>query len=519
MDIDITIGPNITENKETDKSDSEYSDRDTHNSVLNDESVELQSTLLNTKTSISDVKSGDCVNLSFPKSRIERKASKEIIIEKLSGFEGRVQQEYNQHAVGQYMGPYDQNENLKLSIQLPKSKLDFKSYTEFHHSGDKCYEFYVKSYEEYDDHNKIDAYQIKARLKDCEESSSDESYDSKFYTCSKGNCKIPCPCPQCSSDQDQCKIHKMQHIALFDENKHAISIRSTSSFCLENNFFNHSYILKFSGIPIDCKKCAQDVFFHHSYHLEFHKRCRFCKHTFYKLRATTEKEHHSLEKEEVKYYKTVCPYCDKRFRGAFDARKHIESTHEQRGVYYKCDQCDKKYLSLKSKQYHETVEHSSVQLSILCDLCDATFKSEVNLKSHKKYVHADIRNWSCSDCEAKFKQKRDLRAHMLRIHKINQRKEDYLEHQEEKLLKCEFCCLTFGYKKNLKAHVRKNHSDDIKLFECVDCPSKFKERRTLINHQRVKHGPDRQEYACSVCGKIFSEKKSMNRHEKKHQQT
>ena len=76
------------------------------------------------------------------------------MIEKSSGFEGRVQQEYNQHAVGQYMGPYDQNENLKLSIQLPKSKLDFKSYTEFHHSGDKCYEFYVKSYEEYDDHNR-----------------------------------------------------------------------------------------------------------------------------------------------------------------------------------------------------------------------------------------------------------------------------------------------------------------------------------------------------------------------------
>ena len=519
MDIDITMELKITENNERDKSDSAYSDRDYHNSVLGDESVELQSTLLITKTSVSDRKSGNLINLCFPKSRIERKASKNRIIEKLSGFEGRVQQEYNKHSVGQYMGPYDQNEKLNLSIQLPNTKLNFESYTEFQHSGDKCYNFCVKSYEKYDDHNKIDAYQIKARLEDHEESSNDQSYDSKFYTCQRGNCKIPCTCPQCCSDQVQCTIHKMKHIALFDENKHAISIRSSSTFCLEKSFFNHSYILRYSGIPTDCKKCAQDVFFHHSYHLEFHEKCRFCRLTFYKLRATTEKEHHSLEKKEAKYYKTVCPYCDRRFREAFDARKHIESTHEQKGVYFKCDQCDKEFLSLKSKQYHETVKHSTFQLSISCDLCDTTFKSEVNLKSHKKYVHSDIRNWPCSDCEAKFKQKRDLRAHMLRIHNINLRKEDYLEHQEEKLLKCEHCILTFRYKKNLKAHVRKNHSDDIKLFECEDCLSKFKERKSLISHQRVKHGPDKQEHACSVCGKIFLEKKNMKKHEKKHQKT
>ena len=146
----------------------------------------VQSTLLNTKTSVSDRKSGDIVNLCFPKSRIERKASKNRIIEKLSGFEGRVQQEYNKHSVGQW--PYDQNEKLNLSIQLPNTKLNFESYTEFQHSGDKCYKFYVKSYEKYDDHDKIDAYRIKAKLEDHEESSNDESNDSKFYTCQKGNC-------------------------------------------------------------------------------------------------------------------------------------------------------------------------------------------------------------------------------------------------------------------------------------------------------------------------------------------
>ena len=52
-------------------------------------------------------------------------------------------------------GPYDQNENLKLNIQLPNSNLDFHSYTEFCHVGDECFEFSVKSYNKHSDHDKI----------------------------------------------------------------------------------------------------------------------------------------------------------------------------------------------------------------------------------------------------------------------------------------------------------------------------------------------------------------------------
>ena len=51
--------------------------------------------------------------------------------------------EYNFHPVGQYMGPYDQNKKLKLSAQLPKSNLDFKTYTEFSHDSGKCYAYKI----------------------------------------------------------------------------------------------------------------------------------------------------------------------------------------------------------------------------------------------------------------------------------------------------------------------------------------------------------------------------------------
>ena len=224
-------------------------------------------------------KIGSTDRLCFPSSRIKRQTSEKQTVEMLSGFKGRVQREYNEHSVGQYMGPYDQNENLKLNIQLPNSNLDFHSYTEFCHDGDECFEFSVKSYNKHADHDKICAYHIKAKISELEESSdeSDKSdTDIKYYSCQVGRCKIPCPCPQCYSKRKQCTEHNLKHIALFDENRHAISIRSSNSFCLGESFFLDSYVLKYPGIPIDCKKCTQDLRFHHSYHFELHEICRFC---------------------------------------------------------------------------------------------------------------------------------------------------------------------------------------------------------------------------------------------------
>ena len=63
--------------------------------------------------------------VSATKSRSNRIISTDIQ-EEMTGFHGRVQKEYNSHPVGKYMGPYDQNKNLSLKIQLPESNLNFK---------------------------------------------------------------------------------------------------------------------------------------------------------------------------------------------------------------------------------------------------------------------------------------------------------------------------------------------------------------------------------------------------------
>ena len=375
------------------------------------------------------------------------------------------------------------------------------------------------AYEKHAENDKINAYKIKARICDLEKGDDNYEYKTgvKYYTCQNEGCIIPCPCPQCTMNQEQCANHKMKHIALFDENKDAISIRSSSSFCLGKSFFKESYILKYAGIPNNCKTCVKDLFFHHSYHFEFHKNCRFCKQTLYKLKARNEKEHHSLEKEEVKYFRTVCPYCDKRFCEAYHAKRHIMSKHEQTQVKFKCAKCEKVFLSVIAKEYHEKTKHSALQLPIHCDLCGASFSSEVNLKSHKKNVHSTIKKWSCSDCERRFKQQRDLKVHMLNIHGLDSMKEDYMEDQEKDLFKCEECNLTFKYKKNLNAHLKTKHTGNSRSFECEECPSKFGNRRNLMNHIRVKHKPDEPKHFCSICGKVFQERKNMRKHEKKHE--
>merc|ERR1719318_1732532 len=92
---------------------------------------------LKIKTRILNKKKGSNMELSFPESRLNRDHSKLEVETSLNGYLGRVQSEYNDHPVGQYMGPYDQNRNLELKVQLPNSDLDFSNYTEFQHDGDR----------------------------------------------------------------------------------------------------------------------------------------------------------------------------------------------------------------------------------------------------------------------------------------------------------------------------------------------------------------------------------------------
>ena len=108
-------------------------------------------------TLILDQDTNEDFSLRFPLSRIARDYSQLDVAEALAGFNGRIQSECNKNPVGQYAGPYDQNQALGLEIQLPESDLDFEKYTEFiHPDTSNCKAFSIReSYDQFDDLSKI----------------------------------------------------------------------------------------------------------------------------------------------------------------------------------------------------------------------------------------------------------------------------------------------------------------------------------------------------------------------------
>ena len=466
-------------------------------------------------TRIIDKKKKMNIDFSLPKCRLNRPLNNLEIEEKLTGFQGRIQVQYNRHPVGQYMGPFDQNKNIKLNAQLPDSELDYTGYTEFQHSGDACYKLSLNSYNKYDVLDKVDSYRIDTEIIDSDESDSNSEVndeDQKSYTCQYQKCQIPCPCPQCSIDLQQCKDHKIKHSSFFCEKKDTVSIRSSKKFCKNKNFFSKSYIIKYAGIPQNCKRCGLDLLNHHAYHLDYHEKCRYCKQAWYKYKAKTEKELKSLEKDEVDYFKSVCPFCDKQFMRENEARRHIRSVHSGLPPF-KCDYCEKRFNSGAAKVYHERCTHAGPVQSISCDVCKKKFSSTVTLKAHNKYVHLNLKSETCKHCDKRFNQKKNLRVHLANVHGINQMKEKYCESDEEEMFRCDRCDVEFAYKKNFDAHKREKHAG-LALYQCKQCKSKFKQKRNLAAHEKSKHGSE--EFPCSKCGKVFAAKRYLMEHMKTH---
>ena len=204
--------------------------------------------VLKMETNIKDPKSNESFNLSFPSSRSVHVFSNLKNIELLHGFQGRVQEEFNRCPVSPYVGPYDQNESLDLSLQLPNSTLNYEKYSEFVHLQNVlCRKFSLsKKYLDLGDLGKIDAIEVQGELDSEEEEESeyeDEEIDEKVtYTCVHKRCEIPCPCAPCSTQEEQCKEHFLKHVEKFDDEKDSICIRSSEQFCRDESFFKSTYI-------------------------------------------------------------------------------------------------------------------------------------------------------------------------------------------------------------------------------------------------------------------------------------
>jgi hypothetical protein len=398
-----------------------------------------------------------------------------------------------------------------LKVQLRKSNLDYDSYSEFvHEESIMCREFRVKDdYENINDLDKIDSLE----LLDKDDHSGEcvnKDKNGIYYTCKFKKCKIPCPCAPCCNSDGQCTEHKIKHVKLFDEKKHAVVIRSTEDFCRDESFFSDSYIIKYSGIPLDCVRCKKDFLHHKIYHISHHEDCKFCVQNWFKLSVKNKKELHEMKAKEDHYYRSVCPHCNKRFCEPFSAKKHIEFEHGN--APFRCEECIKTFHSKQAKEYHDSVKHSTGKISEKCSICEKVLASKTCLKSHIKYVHSEERKHSCNRCDSKFKHKKDLKNHCLYVHNNDQYEEMYLQPKDVKRFTCEQCNSSYKQKKVLNAHIRSKHTEDKPILYCDLCPLKFKDKRSLIAHKKNKHENPNEEYSCSMCGKRYNQRKTLNRH-------
>ena len=266
------------------------------------------------------------------------------------GFERRIQNEYNQSPIGPYEGPFDQNPKVPIFAQLLHSRLSYEDYTSvLHPKNFKSKVLKTKdNVEDIDNLEKIDMLEI------IEDSANvfiePDNTEKVFYTCCKKFCVIPCVCNLCTSDDGQCRNDKLKHMDLFDETDDMFSVRSTDLHCSKSNFFMHSYILKYPGIPKSCGKCENDLLNPKCYHLKFHRSCKFCKLYQYKLYPNSTKELYKREVKEKFWYKSVCPHCDKKFIEPYQRDRHIRLEHMNNKL--KCNECAKSYQCKESLQYH-----------------------------------------------------------------------------------------------------------------------------------------------------------------------
>ena len=462
-----------------------------------------------------DNKSEERFRLRLPMSRIDHRCGGSVNCGPVfEGFKGRIQEEYNCSPVGPYEGPYDQDQQIPLFAQLSKSKLNYDKYTNFSHPEKiQCKNFQIKKkYEDISDLDKIETLEVVKNSSDKFVQPDDDSR--VFYTCSKKSCMIPCPCNPCNSSEGQCPEHKIVHMDLFDENEHAISIRSTELSCCKENFFNRSYILKYPGIPKICPRCRKDLLHHKSYHLDFHWTCKFCKLYQYKLYPKTVKELYDREVKEKSWYRLVCPHCDSKFSEPYQRKKHIEFEHQNKKL--KCENCYKLFQCMQSLEYHKLTEHTEKEPVLHpCDICKKVFRAKVTLDSHIKFKHSDKKEYQCEQCESKFKQKKNLIDHVLYVHGMNKRKEDYWQDLPRKTFDCETCEAKFQRKGDLTVHFKMKHMVQ-NMVVCDLCPAEFKYSKNLKRHRLEKHGSDENKPKCPDCGKLFNQKSNMERHQLSH---
>ena len=135
-----------------------------------------------------------------------------------------------------------------------------------------------------------------------------------------------------------------------------------------------------------------------------------------------------------------CHVCDKAFSRSSSLNTHMRVHTGEKP--YKCSLCSRLFSRLHHLQLHEQYAHSK-RKQYQCPYCGIYVKTNGSLKTHVRR-HTGAKPYPCKLCSEHFRTHSLLKTHLLK------------SHNEGTWLTCYICQKKFGYKGNLKMHIRRH---------------------------------------------------------------
>lgn len=224
--------------------------------------------------------------------------------------------------------------------------------------------------------------------------------------------------------------------------------------CMEcqNNFKTFIALrehLKLQHVWYKCKVCQKQFLGNSKFELHVKKnhsgyrpfQCSICGKLFKTKLLFFEHEKYTHENE--KPYN--CKICNKKWTNLINLDMHMR-THIG-GRLLKCQDCDDSFDDADSLEQHRKLNHVMKKILHECDLCLAEFTNLGNLTKHMK-THKDYKAHCCVICDRRFPTLKHLKQHIS------------IKHEEQVVLMCELCDLTYLNENDLMTHIEK-HSGEI----------------------------------------------------------
>lgn len=163
--------------------------------------------------------------------------------------------------------------------------------------------------------------------------------------------------------------------------------------------------------------------------------------------------------------------------------------------HHRCTLCNISFGSshVEYKKHKLKFHPYPVKASSICEVCG---KSIVRGYNRHLLTHKESMVLCCEHCQYKTSNKYLLATHMG-------------VHFKTRSFQCEYCSATPTSLANLRAHIKRNHTND-RNFKCAQCGRAFCYKSELQQHLDFHMGIKR--YHCDKCDKMYSDLQDLKKH-------